>query len=177
MVRDFPSSSLSPSQLLGQLKPLQPRYYSIASSPKQVQQTITSMTFISCFFFLCQNPNIAAVCAAIVRYSLLDQPRTGVCTTFLQDRFSTGDQAPVFISHNPDFRLPTDPSVPIIMIGPGTGIAPFRAFLQERGLTPILIYLPAYLFISLLTFCRAVQTLWRECSLLWLQAQTWRLPV
>ena len=73
------------------------------------------------------------MCAAIVRYSLQDEPRTGVCTTFLQDRFSTGDQAPVFISHNPDFRLPADPSVPIILIGPGTGIAPFRAFLQERG--------------------------------------------
>ena len=81
-----------------------------------------------------QDPNLAAVCAAVVRYSLLGLPKTGVCTTFLQDRFSTGEQALVFISHNPDFRLPTDPSVPIIMIGPGTGIAPFRAFIQERGM-------------------------------------------
>ena len=75
-----------------------------------------------------------AVCAAVIRYHLHDRSRTGVCTTFLQDRVAVGETCPVFISHNPDFRLPSDGEVPIIMIGPGTGIAPFRAFIQERGM-------------------------------------------
>ena len=70
---------------------------------------------------------------AVVRYSLLDKPRTGVCTTYLQDRAPVGGTSPVFISQNPDFRLPKDGGLPIIMIGPGTGIAPFRAFVQERS--------------------------------------------
>ena len=72
------------------------------------------------------------MCAAVVRYTLQATPRTGVCTTFIQDRFSVGEKCPVFISRNPDFRLPLSGDVPAIMIGPGTGIAPFRAFIQER---------------------------------------------
>ena len=74
---------------------------------------------------------MACVCAAVVRYSLQDTPRTGVCTTYIQDRLLVGEKCPVFISRNPDFRLPSG-DVPVIMIGPGTGIAPFRAFIQER---------------------------------------------
>ena len=73
------------------------------------------------------------MCVAVVRYSLLEKPRTGVCTTYLQDRFTVGESCPVFISQNPDFRLPKNGDLPVIMIGPGTGIAPFRAFIQERG--------------------------------------------
>ena len=80
-----------------------------------------------------QGLNAVCVCAAVVRYSLLDKPRSGVCTSHFQDRVSVGECCPVFISRNPDFRLPQDGSIPIIMIGPGTGIAPFRAFIQERG--------------------------------------------
>ena len=75
-----------------------------------------------------------AVCAAVVRYSLQGTPRTGVCTTYLQDRMNVIESCPVFISENPDFRLPKSGDVPIVMIGPGTGIAPFRAFIQERGI-------------------------------------------
>lgn len=75
---------------------------------------------------------MASVCAAVVRYSTLGRLRTGVATTFMQDRLSVGAQCPVFISHNPDFRLPLDASRPVVMIGPGTGLAPFRAFIQER---------------------------------------------
>ena len=75
-----------------------------------------------------------SICVAVVRYSLYNTPRTGVCTTFLQDRVTLGDTVPVFMSCNPHFRLPLNGDIPIIMIGPGTGLAPFRAFLQERGI-------------------------------------------
>lgn len=81
-----------------------------------------------------QDSSSVAVCAAVVRYSLLNKPRTGVCTTYLQDRMDINTACPVFISENPDFRLPKNGDAPIIMIGPGTGIAPFRAFIQERGM-------------------------------------------
>ena len=87
-----------------------------------------------CFPPYILSQDSVAVCAAVIRYHLCDRPRTGVCTTFLQDRVAVGETCPVFISHNPDFRLPSDGEVPIIMIGPGTGLAPFRAFIQERGL-------------------------------------------
>lgn len=68
-----------------------------------------------------------------MRYNTLGKNRTGVTTTFLQDRLNISDRCPLFISKNPDFRLPVDPDLPIIMIGPGTGIAPFRAFIEERS--------------------------------------------
>ena len=80
-----------------------------------------------------QDPNKVAVCAAVLRYTVMGRPCTGVCTTYLQDRMTAGDSCPVFISQNPDFRLPANGSTPVIMVGPGTGIAPFRAFIQERG--------------------------------------------
>jgi sulfite reductase (NADPH) flavoprotein alpha-component len=77
------------------------------------------------------------VTAAVVRYETVGQQREGVTTTYLQDRCHVGDECPVFISQNPDFRLPSDGSVPVIMIGPGTGLAPFRAFIQERRKTAL----------------------------------------
>lgn len=73
------------------------------------------------------------VTAAVIRYTTHGRHRRGVATTYLQDRIAVGQSCPVFISRNPDFRLPTNPSLPIVMIGPGTGLAPFRAFIQERG--------------------------------------------
>lgn len=115
VLRDFPSSSLPLPRLLSLLRTLQPRYYSIASSPQK-------------------DPSKVAVCAAVLRYTVMGRPCTGVCTTYLQDRMTAGDSCPVFISQNPDFRLPASGSTPVIMIGPGTGIAPFRAFIQERVL-------------------------------------------
>eukprot|EP01088_Endostelium_zonatum_P017268 TRINITY_DN5004_c0_g1_i1.p1 TRINITY_DN5004_c0_g1~~TRINITY_DN5004_c0_g1_i1.p1 ORF type:complete len:675 (-),score=177.69 TRINITY_DN5004_c0_g1_i1:52-2076(-) len=99
--------------IVKEVRALQPRYYSIASSPKY-------------------GDNKISVCAAIVRYRTLGKERTGVCTTFLSDRITVGQTLPCFISSNPDFRLPVDKEVPIVMVGPGTGIAPFRAFMQER---------------------------------------------
>jgi sulfite reductase (NADPH) flavoprotein alpha-component len=113
ILEDFRTNSCSWKAILQHLKPLQPRYYSIASSPKL-------------------NHDIASVCVAVVRYSTLTKIRTGVATTFMQDQLTVGDQCPVFISHNPDFRLPSETSRPIVMIGAGTGLAPFRAFIQER---------------------------------------------
>ena len=112
---DFPKAAknLTIRNMLVHLRPLQPRYYSISSSPLV-------------------SPRIASVTAAVVRYELHGKPRTGVCTTYLADRVGEKETAPVFISSNPDFRLPSAPATPIIMVGPGTGIAPFRAFIQER---------------------------------------------
>ena len=72
-----------------------------------------------------------SVCVAVLRYQLAGLPRT-VASTYLQDRLCVGETCPVFISRNPDFRLPAG-ELPIIMVGPGTGIAPFRAFLEDRG--------------------------------------------
>jgi len=74
------------------------------------------------------------VTAAVIRYKTHGRRRHGVTTTFLQDRLHVGSQCPIFISRNPDFRLPSDTSLPLIMVGPGTGLAPFRAFIQERSL-------------------------------------------
>ncbi|XP_019647307.1 PREDICTED: NADPH oxidoreductase A-like [Branchiostoma belcheri] len=102
--------------LLSKLKGLQPRYYSIASSPVL-------------------DPEKASITAAVLRYSLHGIPRAGVTTTYLQDRLQVNHSCPVFISQNPDFRLPSNNNLSIIMIGPGTGIAPFMAFIQERVAT------------------------------------------
>ena len=98
----------SASELLGTLKRLQPRLYSIASSPKA-------------------HPQEVHLTVAAVRYG----KRKGVSSTFLADRAQNGD-VPVFVQPAKHFRAPTDGDVPMIMIGPGTGVAPFRAFLQER---------------------------------------------
>ncbi|XP_072164141.1 NADPH oxidoreductase A-like [Diadema setosum] len=115
VLEDFPVK-MATGDLLRNLRPLQPRYYSISSSPVV-------------------DPSNVCVTAAVVRYSSRGRARVGVTTTFLQDRLRVGDVCPVFLSPNPDFRLPKDPSRDIIMVGPGTGIAPFRAFIQERVAT------------------------------------------
>ena len=81
------------------------------------------------------------VTAAVVRYVIHGRCRYGVATTYLQDRLNFGQSCPVFISHNPDFRLPADQSRPVVMIGPGTGLAPFRAFIQERSKYQSLLFL------------------------------------
>lgn len=114
VVEEFKVRPLPVDRFLSHLKPLQPRYYSISSSPQI-------------------NSNTVCVTAAVVHYSTLGRDREGVTTCYLQDRLLPGDQCPVFISKNPDFRLPSNTKTPLILIGPGTGIAPFRAFLQERA--------------------------------------------
>jgi len=94
------------------LRPLQPRLYSIASSQAAVGDE-------------------AHLTVAPVRYELHGTARGGVASTQIADRLDMGDIVPVYVQENPHFRLPGD-DVPIIMVGPGTGVAPFRGFLQER---------------------------------------------
>ncbi len=95
------------------LPKLTARLYSIASSPAQV-------------------PGQVSLCVGAVRYKSHDRARNGVCSTFLADRVKPGDKVRVFVHCNKNFRLPEDGATPIIMVGPGTGIAPFRAFWQQR---------------------------------------------
>jgi NADPH-dependent sulfite reductase flavoprotein alpha-component len=94
------------------LKRLQPRLYSISSSPKEC-------------------PGEVHLTVSPVRYNFQGIPRRGVCSTYLADR-SPGDRVAVYLRPSSNFRPPGDPHTPMIMIGPGTGIAPFRGFLQER---------------------------------------------
>lgn len=95
------------------LKPLQHRAYSISSSPLVAENSV-HLTIAS------------------VRYRAEGRDRGGVCSTYLADRVEAGESAGIFVSPNKAFRIPQDNDVPMIMVGPGTGIAPFRAFLQER---------------------------------------------
>ena len=96
------------------LPKLQPRLYSIASSPRQ-------------------HPESIHLTVGVVRYHLAERMRYGVCSSFLAERIEKDETLPVFL-HTSQFRLPEDVSRRVIMVGPGTGIAPFRGFLQERSL-------------------------------------------
>ncbi|MDD0976370.1 bifunctional nitrate reductase/sulfite reductase flavoprotein subunit alpha [Pseudomonas fontis] len=111
LLREHPVS-LSADELVGLLKPLQPRLYSISSSPRV-------------------NPHEVHITLSTVRYEHARQPRGGVCSSFLADR-SASQPVRIFLQRSTHFHLPQDPQLPLIMIGPGTGIGPFRAFLQER---------------------------------------------
>ncbi|WP_407663950.1 sulfite reductase subunit alpha [Mycolicibacterium sarraceniae] len=105
-------AELTPEELLEVLRPLQFRDYSIASSPQV-------------------HPDQLHLTVATVRYRYRERDRGGVASTFLADKVSGGQAVRIHLRPNHNFRLPA-PDVPIIMIGPGTGIAPFRAFLHER---------------------------------------------
>jgi sulfite reductase (NADPH) flavoprotein alpha-component len=102
-----------PEAFVESLDVLQPRVYSISSSLK------------------C-NPGRVALTVDAVRYEVEKRTRLGVASTFLAGRVSPGDTIRVYVQKAQHFALPADPGKPIIMIGPGTGVAPFRAFLQER---------------------------------------------
>ena len=112
----FPGVRPDPEGFIEALDPLQPRLYSISSSPKT-------------------DPARISLTVDSVRYEIDKRTRLGVCSTFLGSRIASGDKVRVYIQKAPHFALPDDPSKPIIMIGPGTGIAPFRAFLNERQAT------------------------------------------
>jgi len=113
---DYGDARFSPEEFVQLSKKLAPRLYSIASSQKQ-------------------NPNEVHLTVGIVRYQAFGRQRKGVCTTFLAERTDERTPVPVFVQPGKTFRLPEDLSTPIIMVGPGTGVAPFRAFLQERKAT------------------------------------------
>ncbi|MEA2977126.1 MAG: sulfite reductase flavoprotein alpha-component [Alphaproteobacteria bacterium] len=112
----FPGIRPDPEALIESLDPLQPRVYSISSSPKA-------------------DPSRVALTVDSVRYRVDSRTRLGVASTFLAGRIAPGEKVRVYLQKAQHFALPADPSVPIIMIGPGTGIAPFRAFLHERMAT------------------------------------------
>ncbi len=113
LLEEFPGVMADPQEVVAMLPRLSPRLYSISSSPKvhtgEVHTTV-----------------------AVVRYHTYNRERGGVATTYMGDRTEVGDRLPIYIQANKKFRLPEDPDASIIMIGPGTGVAPFRAFLHER---------------------------------------------
>ncbi|MDB4521743.1 sulfite reductase flavoprotein subunit alpha, partial [Akkermansiaceae bacterium] len=112
LINDHPADFADGEEFVSVLKKLQPRLYSIASSPNA-------------------HPSEVHLTVAIVRYNSYGRDRGGVCSTYLSDR--VGDVCSgVFVHNNKAFRLPEDHSKDIIMVGPGTGIAPLRAFLEER---------------------------------------------
>ena len=112
-IEKFPGVRPDPEAFIESLDPLQPRLYSISSSPKA-------------------NPGRVALTVDAVRYDIGPRRRLGVCSTCLAERVPLGSVMKVYVQKATAFGLPADPSVPTIMIGPGTGVAPFRAFLQER---------------------------------------------
>jgi sulfite reductase (NADPH) flavoprotein alpha-component len=113
LLAEFPGAKLTPQEFVDHLRKLMPRLYSIASSPKL-------------------HPNEIHLTVAVVRYTTNHRERAGVCSTFLADRVQLGTTpTPVFVSHS-HFGPPEDTAKDVIMVGPGTGIAPFRAFVQDR---------------------------------------------
>ena len=115
LLESFPHR-LTQDQLAGLLRPLAPRSYSIASSRKAVDEA-------------------AHLLVSAVRYDAHDRRRHGVASVDLADRRKAGGTVEVFLKPNTHFRLPADPARKVVMIGPGTGVAPFRGFLQERDAT------------------------------------------
>ncbi|RAU49897.1 NADPH-dependent assimilatory sulfite reductase flavoprotein subunit [Pseudocitrobacter sp. RIT415] len=113
MVR-FSPAQLDAQALIDLLRPLTPRLYSIASSQSEVESEVH-------------------VTVGVVRYDIEGRARAGGASSFLADRVEEEGEVRVFIEHNDNFRLPANPETPVIMIGPGTGIAPFRAFMQQRA--------------------------------------------
>ncbi len=116
LLDQFPSARAPLAEMISALDPLQPRLYSISSSQKA-------------------HPHEVHLTVGVVRYERGGRERLGVASGFLGRTMRARQKAKVFIHSSPGFRLPADPSAPLIMIGPGTGIAPFRAFLQDRQAT------------------------------------------
>ena len=106
---------IKPQSVIDCLRPLQHRAYSIASSPKS-------------------KKNKVQITVSTLRWNVDNRNHEGVCSTFLADRLKKNEKVKVFMTPNKSFRLPSDDSIPIIMVGPGTGVAPFKAFLEERQL-------------------------------------------
>ncbi|AAU22859.1 assimilatory sulfite reductase (NADPH) flavoprotein subunit [Bacillus sp. FSL W8-0445] len=112
-VRDFGPIAAAPQEFVSILRKIPPRLYSIASS-------------------FAANPDEVHLTIGAVRYNAHGRDRKGVCSVLCAERLQPGDTLPVFIQPNKNFKLPENPETPIIMVGPGTGVAPFRSFMQER---------------------------------------------
>ena len=115
LFQDFPAK-VTADDLIKLLRPLQPRYYSISSSPKAY-------------------PGELHLTVGVVNYENAGRNKRGTCSTFLSEVVVENEHVPIFIESNPGFRLPENDETPIIMVGAGTGIAPFRAFVQHRELS------------------------------------------
>jgi sulfite reductase (NADPH) flavoprotein alpha-component len=116
LVIDHPADFADGEEFVSILKKLQPRLYSIASSPRA-------------------HPGEVHLCVGIVRYNTFGRKRGGICSTFLADRMNSEEKPRVYVHSNNAFRLPANGETDVIMVGPGTGIAPFRAFLEDRKAT------------------------------------------
>jgi sulfite reductase (NADPH) flavoprotein alpha-component len=116
LLDQFPSARAPIADMIATLSPLQPRLYSISSSLKA-------------------HPNEVHLTVGVVRYTQGSRVRKGVASNFLTETLKARQKAGVFVHVSPGFRLPADPDAPVIMVGPGTGIAPFRAFLEDRAAT------------------------------------------
>ena len=113
---EFTAAKFTPEEFAGVLRKLQPRLYSIASSRSVVGENVH-------------------LTVAVVRYESYNRPRAGVASSFLAERADGQGAVPVFYHTAKHFRVPEDPGTAMVMVGPGTGIAPFRAMLQERAAT------------------------------------------
>jgi sulfite reductase (NADPH) flavoprotein alpha-component len=113
LVSEYGPWSGSTQEFVSILRKMPARLYSIASS-------------------LSANPDEVHLTIGAVRYEAHGRERQGVCSILCAERLNPGDTLPVYIQHNENFKLPANPDTPIIMVGPGTGVAPFRSFLQER---------------------------------------------
>jgi sulfite reductase (NADPH) flavoprotein alpha-component len=117
VLHDAPTANFAAADFIGLLRALQPRLYSIASSERR-------------------HPGEAHLLVLTLTYSVRQRLRLGVGSTFVNQRWPLGTAAPVYVQDaQKHFALPVDPSTPIIMIGPGTGVAPFRSFMEERDAT------------------------------------------
>jgi sulfite reductase (NADPH) flavoprotein alpha-component len=114
LFKEYPQQGLSVQDFIALLRPMPPRLYSIASS-------------------LSAHSDEVHLTVAVVRYDSFGRKRKGVCSSYLAER--VGETIPCYFHPNKNFKLPQNQEVPVIMVGPGTGIAPFRAFIEERQAT------------------------------------------
>ncbi|MCH4533035.1 assimilatory sulfite reductase (NADPH) flavoprotein subunit [Staphylococcus haemolyticus] len=113
LLNDFATTELQPENLYQLLRKLPPREYSISSSYEAL-------------------PDEVHITVGAVRYNSHGRDRSGVCSVQFAERIQPGDTVPIYLKRNPNFKFPKEADTPVIMIGPGTGVAPFRAYMQER---------------------------------------------
>lgn len=113
LLNDFATTELQPENMYQLLRKLPPREYSISSSYKA-------------------TPDEVHITVGAVRYNAHGRDRTGVCSVQFAERIQEGDTVPIYLKRTPNFKFPQNEETPVIMIGPGTGVAPFRSYMQER---------------------------------------------